>query len=321
MGILRVSDASGITHVLEAVEGWRVMELIRDHGLPIEAICGGACACATCHVQVAPDLGRAARTALATMRKRCWTRCRTRRRPRACRCQIIWDTHLDGLEVTLAGSRRRMRYFPLFADLETAQVLVAGGGEQAAQKVRLLRKTGGAHHRRGRKPSPTSCARWRATARCCIVLRGRSLRAIWTASAWSMPRTGDRALDAAVSRAARPAASPSMSSTPPSCPPSSRRPSSTAIRSRWRSAPKAQRRCWRARSRPGSRAGCPPTSAGSPQRARCAARASSPRSFPMPRARRRLWERLLQGPVPPRRAERRGRRGRPHLRRRASGRG
>jgi uroporphyrin-III C-methyltransferase / precorrin-2 dehydrogenase / sirohydrochlorin ferrochelatase len=34
-----------------------------------------------------------------------------------------------------------MRYFPLFADLETAQVLVAGGGEQAAQKVRLLRKT------------------------------------------------------------------------------------------------------------------------------------------------------------------------------------
>ena len=34
-----------------------------------------------------------------------------------------------------------MRYFPLFADLEAAQVLVAGGGEQAAQKVRLLRKT------------------------------------------------------------------------------------------------------------------------------------------------------------------------------------
>jgi uroporphyrin-III C-methyltransferase / precorrin-2 dehydrogenase / sirohydrochlorin ferrochelatase len=34
-----------------------------------------------------------------------------------------------------------MRYFPLFADLENANVLVAGGGEQAAQKVRLLRKT------------------------------------------------------------------------------------------------------------------------------------------------------------------------------------
>jgi uroporphyrin-III C-methyltransferase / precorrin-2 dehydrogenase / sirohydrochlorin ferrochelatase len=34
-----------------------------------------------------------------------------------------------------------MKYFPLFADLEDAHVLVAGGGEQAAQKVRLLRKT------------------------------------------------------------------------------------------------------------------------------------------------------------------------------------
>jgi uroporphyrin-III C-methyltransferase / precorrin-2 dehydrogenase / sirohydrochlorin ferrochelatase len=34
-----------------------------------------------------------------------------------------------------------MRYFPLFADLDQAEVLVAGGGEAAAQKVRLLRKT------------------------------------------------------------------------------------------------------------------------------------------------------------------------------------
>ena len=34
-----------------------------------------------------------------------------------------------------------MRYFPVFADLDGADVLVVGGGEQAAQKVRLLRKT------------------------------------------------------------------------------------------------------------------------------------------------------------------------------------
>ena len=36
---------------------------------------------------------------------------------------------------------RPMRYFPLFADLAGARVLVVGGGEQAAQKVRLVRKT------------------------------------------------------------------------------------------------------------------------------------------------------------------------------------
>src|SRR5262245_15168449 len=34
-----------------------------------------------------------------------------------------------------------MRYFPLFADLAGADVLVVGGGEAAARKVRLLRKT------------------------------------------------------------------------------------------------------------------------------------------------------------------------------------
>lgn len=34
-----------------------------------------------------------------------------------------------------------MRFFPIFLDLERQPVLVIGGGEQAAQKIRLLRKT------------------------------------------------------------------------------------------------------------------------------------------------------------------------------------
>ena len=55
MGIIKVNQSDGRTQALEAVEGWRVMEVIRAHGLPIEAICGGACACATCHVHVAPE--------------------------------------------------------------------------------------------------------------------------------------------------------------------------------------------------------------------------------------------------------------------------
>ena len=47
-----VTDQDGKEHALDAVEGWRVMEIIREHGLPIKAECGGACACATCHVYV-----------------------------------------------------------------------------------------------------------------------------------------------------------------------------------------------------------------------------------------------------------------------------
>jgi len=52
MGVVNVIDTNGKTHSLEAVEGWRVMEIIREHGLPMEGTCGGACACATCHVIV-----------------------------------------------------------------------------------------------------------------------------------------------------------------------------------------------------------------------------------------------------------------------------
>ena len=45
-------DRKGETHTLEGREGWSVMEILRDAGLPIAADCGGACACATCHVYV-----------------------------------------------------------------------------------------------------------------------------------------------------------------------------------------------------------------------------------------------------------------------------
>lgn len=49
---LNVIDHQGIEHRVEALEGWRVMEIIRDWGLGVKAECGGACACATCHVYV-----------------------------------------------------------------------------------------------------------------------------------------------------------------------------------------------------------------------------------------------------------------------------
>lgn len=49
---IRVTDLDGKEHTLPAVDGWRVMEVIRDWGLPIKAECGGSCACGTCHVYV-----------------------------------------------------------------------------------------------------------------------------------------------------------------------------------------------------------------------------------------------------------------------------
>jgi len=50
-----VTDQDGVEHTLDALEGWRVMEIIKDAGLPLKAECGGSCCCATCHVYVAPE--------------------------------------------------------------------------------------------------------------------------------------------------------------------------------------------------------------------------------------------------------------------------
>jgi 2Fe-2S ferredoxin len=46
------TDRKGAVHEVEGRDGWSVMEILRDAGLPIAAECGGACACATCHVYV-----------------------------------------------------------------------------------------------------------------------------------------------------------------------------------------------------------------------------------------------------------------------------
>src|ERR1700748_861887 len=46
------TDRKGAVHEVEGRDGWSVMEILRDAGLPLAAECGGACACATCHVYV-----------------------------------------------------------------------------------------------------------------------------------------------------------------------------------------------------------------------------------------------------------------------------
>lgn len=49
-------EFNGKEHVVEVAAGLTVMEGARDNGIPgIEADCGGACACSTCHVYVAPE--------------------------------------------------------------------------------------------------------------------------------------------------------------------------------------------------------------------------------------------------------------------------
>lgn len=102
---IHVTDFEGATHTLDAVEGWRVMEVIRDHGLPIKAECGGACACATCHVYVAEKwvgvlegLGMMKSDDEEDMLDEVFDLQDGSRLS----CQIIMCEELDGLEVSLA---------------------------------------------------------------------------------------------------------------------------------------------------------------------------------------------------------------------------
>lgn len=96
-----VTDPDGVEHALAAVEGWRVMEIIRDHGLPIKAECGGACACATCHVYVDEDWVEkipAMRDDEEEMLDEAFNVADNSRLS----CQIIMSDELDGLKVSLA---------------------------------------------------------------------------------------------------------------------------------------------------------------------------------------------------------------------------
>jgi len=52
MPTIHITNRAGETSTLEAETGISVMENLRDNDYEVEAICGGSCACATCHIYV-----------------------------------------------------------------------------------------------------------------------------------------------------------------------------------------------------------------------------------------------------------------------------
>jgi 2Fe-2S ferredoxin len=96
-----VTDQHGVEHSLPAEAGWRAMEVIRDWGLNIKAECGGACACATCHVHVAPEWVHRLPPPSAEeidMLDRAFDVDETSRLS----CQILLTPEMDGLKMRLA---------------------------------------------------------------------------------------------------------------------------------------------------------------------------------------------------------------------------
>ncbi|MEJ7935274.1 2Fe-2S iron-sulfur cluster-binding protein [Sphingobium sp. AN558] len=102
MARLTIVDRSGVGKSIIGDHGLSVMELIRDNGFDeLLALCGGCCACATCHVYV--DAAYADRLpAMSDDENDLLDSSDHRHAQSRLSCQIPFSHALDGLIVTIA---------------------------------------------------------------------------------------------------------------------------------------------------------------------------------------------------------------------------
>jgi ferredoxin, 2Fe-2S len=102
MALMRVVDRDGMEHEIEARTGLKVMENLRELDYGVAAICGGMCACATCHVYVDPDWVDRLPAAMSDERELLSELAHTEDNSRLS-CQIEFTPALAGLRVTIAA--------------------------------------------------------------------------------------------------------------------------------------------------------------------------------------------------------------------------
>ena len=102
---IHITAPNGQSVTLEALEGFRVMEIIRDwasvSGIGVKAECGGACACATCHVYVDADWADKLHPMQDDEEDRLDEAFNVEPNSRLA-CQVLVNEALDGLRITLA---------------------------------------------------------------------------------------------------------------------------------------------------------------------------------------------------------------------------
>lgn len=98
-------QANGVEHKVEASIEQTVMEAAVKHGVPgIDADCGGACACATCHVYV--DTAWVERTGTRSNMEESMLDFAENVEPNSrLSCQLRLEQSLDGLIVRLPASQ------------------------------------------------------------------------------------------------------------------------------------------------------------------------------------------------------------------------
>jgi ferredoxin, 2Fe-2S len=97
-----VVDQNGREHRVECQVGTKLMETLRDLEFGVAAICGGMCACATCHVYI--DSAWLARLPAKQGDEQDMLDDLTHYREFASRlsCQLVFTAELDGLRLTIA---------------------------------------------------------------------------------------------------------------------------------------------------------------------------------------------------------------------------
>jgi ferredoxin, 2Fe-2S len=100
---LFVVTREGEEREIESAAGLSVMEVIRDAGIDeIQALCGGCCSCATCHVHVDPDFA-AKLPNMSEDENDLLDASADRDETSRLSCQIEMTDALDGLKVRIAA--------------------------------------------------------------------------------------------------------------------------------------------------------------------------------------------------------------------------
>lgn len=98
---IRVTDRGGTNHEVDGQAGLKLMEVLRELDYGVEAVCGGMCSCATCHVYV--DAGWIDRlTPREDEEDDLLDSLEGRRTNSRLSCQVELSDEHDGLAVTIA---------------------------------------------------------------------------------------------------------------------------------------------------------------------------------------------------------------------------
>jgi len=102
MGTIFATDRDGQQYELAGRDRASLKDILKQGGLALEALCGGSCLCATCHVYIEPDwldkLLPPTENEIATLHEEG----EAIRDNSRLSCQIQWHPGLDGLRLRVA---------------------------------------------------------------------------------------------------------------------------------------------------------------------------------------------------------------------------